>query len=68
MSLATTAKGVALIGSVIYEFTGALSINPHCLSTKNDKGYGGIWCIKQACIQVKAARVVVITAVTDYAT
>ena len=40
----------------------------HCLCTKNDKGYGGLGCIKLACIRVKAARVVVITAVTDYAT
>nr|DAH64644.1 MAG TPA: hypothetical protein [Caudoviricetes sp.] len=41
---------------------------PHCLSTNNDKGYGGIGCINLACIRIKAARVVVITAVTDYAT
>ena len=41
---------------------------PHCLSTNNDKGYGGIGCINFACTRVKAARVVVITAVTDYAT
>ena len=43
-------------------------VDTHCLCTKNDKGYGGIGCIKLACIRVKAARVVVITAVTDYAT
>ena len=40
----------------------------HCLSTNNDKGYGDIGCINFAYTRVKAARVVVITAVTDYAT
>lgn len=42
--------------------------NPHCLYTKNDKGYVGMGCINLACTRIKAARVVVITAVTDYAT
>lgn len=31
MSLASTATGVELIGSVTYELNGRLSINPHCL-------------------------------------
>lgn len=33
MSLATTAKGIALIGSVIYDFAGIFSTCPHCLFT-----------------------------------
>ena len=52
---------VRVVASPIYTST-------HCLSTNNDKGYGGIGCINLACIRIKAARVVVITAVTDYAT
>ena len=57
---------VNAIGNVIYSYD--WPVDTHCLCTKNDKGYGGIGCIKLACIRVKAARVVVITAVTDYAT
>lgn len=64
--MATT--GVADIGNDITEPDTTFPKLPHCLSTNNDKGYGGIGCINFACTRVKAARVVVITAVTDYAT
>ena len=65
-----TIKGAFLnaIGKVNILAPLALSTFPHCLSTNNDKGYGGIGGINFACTRVKAARVVVITAVTDYAT
>lgn len=59
-----------LVGKFILKYLSQLlppSTNPHCLYTKNDKGYGGIGCINLTCTRVKAARVVVIASITDNA-